>query len=172
MVCQAVFNPQNALYVACPNDCRRFFPNPASEVDPLHLEYFSFSGRDVSLEDIHDADPCLYNSCKKILEMDAEMLDSDALVLTFVREELGSGEIVELCAGGKSISVNSRNREDYVDLLIRHHFVTSISEQVAHFAKGFSDMLCQPLLHKFFSLELEDLDRMLHGSESAVSVED
>ncbi|THG11425.1 hypothetical protein TEA_017130 [Camellia sinensis var. sinensis] len=126
----AVFNPQNALYVACPNDCRRFFPNPASEVDPLHLEYFSFSGRDVSLEDIHDADPCLYNSCKKILEMDAEMLDSDALVLTFVREELGSGEIVELCAGGKSISVNSRNREDYVDLLIRHHSVTSISEQI------------------------------------------
>ncbi|CAL5344384.1 unnamed protein product [Camellia sinensis] len=100
---EAVFNPQNALYVACPNDCRRFFPNP---------------------------DPCLYNSCKKILEMDAEMLDSDALVLTFVREELGSGEIVELCAGGKSISVNSRNREDYVDLLIRHHFVTSISEQI------------------------------------------
>ncbi|KAI8000104.1 E3 ubiquitin-protein ligase UPL5 [Camellia lanceoleosa] len=201
MVCQAIFNPQNALYVACPNDCRRFFPNPASGVDPLHLEYFSFSGRvialalmhnvqvgivfdrvfflqlagkDVSLEDIHDADPCLYNSCKKILEMDAEMLDSDALGLTFVREELGSREIVELCAGGKSISVNSRNREDYVDLLIRHHFVTSISEQVAHFAKGFSDMLCQPLLHKFFfrSLELEDLDWMLHGSESAVSVED
>ncbi|KAL7213709.1 hypothetical protein ACSBR2_016272 [Camellia fascicularis] len=201
MVCQAIFNPQNALYVACPNDHRRFFPNPTSNVDPLHLEYFSFSGRvialalmhkvqvgivfdrvffvqlagkDVSLEDIHDADPCLYNSCKKILEMDAEMVDSDALGLTFVGEELGSGNIVELCAGGKSISVNSRNREEYVDLLIRHHFVTSISEQVAHFAKGFSDMLCHPLLHKFFfrSLELEDLDWMLHGSESAVSVED
>ncbi|CAL5344397.1 unnamed protein product [Camellia sinensis] len=203
MVCQAIFNPQNALYVACPNDRRRFFPNPVSKVDPLHLEYFSFSGRvialalmhkvqvgivfdrvfflqlagkDVSLEDIQDADPCLYNSCKKILEMDAEMVDSDALGLTFVREveELGSRKIVELCDGGKSISVNSRNREEYVDLLIRHHFVTSISEQVTHFAKGFSDMLCQPLLHKFFfrSLELEDLDWMLHGSESAISVED
>ncbi|CAL5410404.1 unnamed protein product [Camellia sinensis] len=136
--------------------------------------FLQLAGKDVSLEDIHDADPCLYNSCKKILEMDAEMLDSDALGLTFVREEFGSRVIVELCAGGKSISVNSRNREDYVDLLIRHHFVTSISEQVAHFAKGFSDMLCQPLLHKFFfrSLELEDLDWMLHGSESAVSVED
>ncbi|CAL5346191.1 unnamed protein product [Camellia sinensis] len=174
-----------------------------SKVDPLHLEYFSFSGRvialalmhkvqvgivfdrvfflqlagkDISLEDIHDADPCLFNSCNKILEMDAEMVDSDALGLTFVREveELGSRKIVELCAGGKSISVNSRNREEYVDLLIRHQFVTSISEQVAHFAKGFSDVLCQPLLHKFFfrSLELEDLDWMQHGSESAISVED
>ncbi|KAI4296004.1 hypothetical protein L6164_035994 [Bauhinia variegata] len=28
LVCQAIFNPQNALFVACPNDRRRFFPNP------------------------------------------------------------------------------------------------------------------------------------------------
>lgn len=28
LVCQAIFNPQNALFLACPNDRRRFFPNP------------------------------------------------------------------------------------------------------------------------------------------------
>lgn len=28
LVCQAIFNPQNALFVACPKDRRRFFPNP------------------------------------------------------------------------------------------------------------------------------------------------
>lgn len=28
LVCQAIFNPQNALFVACPNDRRRFYPNP------------------------------------------------------------------------------------------------------------------------------------------------
>lgn len=33
LVCQAIFNPQNALFVACPNDRRRFFPNPG--MDPL-----------------------------------------------------------------------------------------------------------------------------------------
>ncbi|KAL6992896.1 HECT-type E3 ubiquitin transferase [Sarracenia purpurea var. burkii] len=203
LVCQAIFNPQNTLFVACPNDRRRFFPNPASKVDPLHLEYFRFSGRVIalalmhkvqvgivfdrvfflqlagkyiSLEDIHDADPCLYNSCKRILEMDAEMVDSDALSLTFVREveELGSRKIVELCPGGKSIAVNSKNREEYVDHLIQHRFVTSIAEQVAQFAQGFADVLCNSKLQKFFfrSLELEDLDWMLHGSESAISVED
>ncbi|XP_052203229.1 E3 ubiquitin-protein ligase UPL5 isoform X2 [Diospyros lotus] len=202
LVCQEIFNPQNALFIACPNDRRRFFPNPASKVDPLHLEYFSFSGRVialalmhkvqvglvldrvfflqlagkyVSLEDIHDADPCLYSSCKKILEMDAEMVDSDALGLTFVLEveQLGHRKIVELCPGGKNVAVNSQNREDYVDLLIQHRFVTSISEQVARFAQGFSDILCNSELQKFFqSLELEDLDWMLHGSESVISIED
>ena len=28
LVCQAIFDPRNALFVACPNDRRRFFPNP------------------------------------------------------------------------------------------------------------------------------------------------
>ncbi|CAN6690237.1 unnamed protein product [Malus baccata var. baccata] len=204
LVCQAIFNPQNALFVACPNDCRRFYPNPASKVDPLHLEYFTFAGRVIalalmhkvqvgivfdrvffqqlagdtylSLEDIRDADPFLYNSCKQILEMDAKVIDSDALVLTFVREveELGFRKTVELCPAGESIVVNSKNRGEYVNLLIQHRFVTSISEQVSHFAQGFADILCGSRLQSIFfrSLELEDLDWMLHGSESAISVED
>ncbi|KAJ1427147.1 Ubiquitin-like domain superfamily [Sesbania bispinosa] len=128
LVCQALFNPQNALFVACPTDQRRFFPNP------------------------------------------------DALGLTFVREveELGHRKVVELCPGGKNIVVNSKNRGKYVDLLIQDRFVTSTSEQVSHFAKGFADILSNSKLQQFFfqSLELEDLDWMLHGSEDTISVED
>ncbi|KAG8385825.1 hypothetical protein BUALT_Bualt03G0085500 [Buddleja alternifolia] len=203
LVCQAIFNPQNALFVACPNDRRRFFPNPASKVDPLHLEYFSFSGRVialalmhkvqigivfdrvfftqlagniVTLEDIRDADPYLYSSCKQILEMDPEAVDQDALGLTFVHEieELGSRKVVELCPGGRSLVVNSKNREKYVDALIQHRFVITIAEQVAHFVQGFSDIMsCKRLQRAFFQcLEPEDLDWMLHGRESAISVDD
>uniref|UniRef100_A0A2P2JSA9 HECT-type E3 ubiquitin transferase n=1 Tax=Rhizophora mucronata TaxID=61149 RepID=A0A2P2JSA9_RHIMU len=203
LVAQAIFNPQNALFVACPNDRRRFYPNPASKVDPMHLDYFTFSGRvialalmhrvqmgivldrvfflqlagkNISLEDTQDADPCFYNSCKQILEMDAEFIDSDALGLTFIREveELGSRRVVELCPGGKGIVVNSQNRAKYVNLLIEHRFVTSISQQVHKFAQGFGDILSTSRLQKFFfqSLELEDLDWMLHGSERPIDVED
>ncbi|KAF8031843.1 hypothetical protein BT93_D0916 [Corymbia citriodora subsp. variegata] len=203
LVCQAIFNQQNPLFVACPNDRRRFYPNPASTVEPLHLKYFNFSGRmiglalmhkvqvgivldrvfflqlggySISLEDIRDADPCMYNSCKQILEMDAEFIDSDALGLTFVKEveELGLRRVVELCDGGKGIVVNSKNRNDYVDLLIKHRFVTSISQQVTDFAQGFGDVLSDVRLQKLFfqSLELEDIDQMLRGSENDISVED
>ncbi|XP_073026082.1 E3 ubiquitin-protein ligase UPL5-like [Primulina eburnea] len=203
LVCQAIFNPQNALFLACPNDCRRFFPNPASKMDPLHLKYFRFSGRvialalmhrvqvgivfdrvffsllagyGISLEDIRDADPYLYSSCKKILEMDAEAVDQDALGLTFVHEieEMGSMKIVELCPGGKSLVVDSKNRERYVDSLIQHRFVVAISEQVSHFAQGFADIMSSRQLQRsfFYCLEPEDLDRMLYGSESAISVDD
>ncbi|KAI3456542.1 hypothetical protein Pfo_013205 [Paulownia fortunei] len=203
LVCQAIFNPQNALFVACPNDRRRFFPNPASKVDPLHLEYFSFSGKvialalmhkvqvgivfdrvffsqlaghTITLEDIRDADPYLYSSCKQILDMDSEAIDQDALGLTFVHEieELGTRKVVELCPGGRSMVVNSKNRRQYVDSLIQHRFVIAIAEQVAHFAQGFADIMsCRRLQRSFFQcLDPEDLDLMLHGSESAISVDD
>ncbi|MCL7046090.1 hypothetical protein MKW94_023616 [Papaver nudicaule] len=202
-VCQAIFNPQNALFVACPDDNRRFYPNPASDVNPFHLEYFHFCGRiialslvykvqvgilfdrtfilqlageAVSLEDARDADPLFYSSCKKILEMDTDLLDSDALGLTFVTdiEKFGSRTSVELCPGGNSIALNSKNREAYVNLLVQHRFVNSVSRQVKKFAKGFSEILCDAsLLALFFrSLEHEDLDRMLHGSDRAICVED
>lgn len=38
LVCQAIFNPQNALFVACPNDRRRFFPNPGKFHRKLDFE--------------------------------------------------------------------------------------------------------------------------------------
>ncbi|MCL7045142.1 hypothetical protein MKW94_026408 [Papaver nudicaule] len=202
-VCQAICNPQNALFLACPDDNRRFFPNPASDVNPLHLKYFHFFGRVIALslvykvqvgilfdrtfflqlagktvylEDMRDADPLYYSSCKKILQMDTDMLDSDALGLTFVREieKLGSRTTVELCPAGNTIALNSKNREAYVNLLIRHRFVNSVSHQVNNFAKGFSEILRDASLLEFFfwSLEHEDLDRMLHGSDKAICVED
>ncbi|MCL7044305.1 hypothetical protein MKW94_012246 [Papaver nudicaule] len=202
-VCQAICNPHSALFVACPDDNRRFFPNPASDVNPLHLEYFHFCGRvialslvykvqvgilfdrtfflqlagaTISLEDVRHADPFFYSSCKKILEMDTDLLDSDALGLTFVRdiEMLGSRTTVELCPGGNGIALNSNNRESFVNLLIQDRFVNSVSRQVKKFAEGFSEILCDASLLAFFfrSLEHEDLDRMLHGSDRAICVKD
>ncbi|KAK9051783.1 hypothetical protein SSX86_028411 [Deinandra increscens subsp. villosa] len=203
LVCQEIFNPQNALFIACPNDRRRFFPNPASKVDPLHLKYFKFAGRvialalmhkiqvgimfdrtfflqlagmKISLEDIKDADPYFYSSCKQILEMDPVIVDQDVLGLTFVHEieELGSMKVVELFANGKNIVVNSRNRKEYVELLIQYRFVTSVAKQVVKFAKGYADIVGDEKIQKliFKTLESEDHDGMLHGSESIISVED
>ncbi|KAM3283465.1 E3 ubiquitin-protein ligase UPL5-like [Capsicum chacoense] len=200
LVCQAIFNPRNSLFVACPNDRGRFFPDPDSKVNPAHLEYFRFSGRmialalmhgvrievvfdrvfflqlsgkGVSLQDIRDADPILYNSYKQILDMDPEMVDQDVLGLTFVTEleVLGSRKEIELCPNGKDTVMDSKNREVYVSLLIKHRFVTSIAEQVEYFAKGFEDLISPSRAQSFFRcLYLDDLDLML-GGRSDVSIE-
>ncbi|KAI0519551.1 hypothetical protein KFK09_007001 [Dendrobium nobile] len=203
LVCHAIFSPQHVLFLSCPNNPRRFFPNPGSDVDSLHLKYFSFvgrvialalmhkiqigitfdrafflqlSGKTITLEDIQDADPFLYMSCKKILWMDDDILDSDVLGLTFVREieAHDSHRTVELCPGGMKIVVNSRNRKEYVALLIQNCFVTSIAEQIHHFSQGFSDIFSETKLHKLFfrSLDVEDFNKLLGGSDDAINVND
>lgn len=138
--------------------------------------FLQLAGRAISLEDIRDADPYLYSSCKQILEMDPDAIDQDALGLTFIHEveELGTRKVIELCPGGKSMVVNSKNRGEYVDFLIYQRFVKAISEQVSNFAKGLiSIMNCKRIQRSFFQcLDLEDLDGMLHGSENAISVDD
>nr|CAD1831238.1 unnamed protein product [Ananas comosus var. bracteatus] len=201
-----VFSPDrelNVLFLACPSDRRRFFPNPASSTDSMNLEYFKFSGRlialalmhevqigitfdrtfflqlagkPITLEDVKDADPFLYLSCKWILDMDPDLVDSDALGLTFSRdvEVLGSIKNAELGTGGKDTVVNRSNREYYVNLLIKHSFVTSVAYQVEQFARGFADILSDRTHQRLFfeSLELEDVDRLLYGSNGAVSLTD
>lgn len=171
-------------------------------MNPLHLEYFNFAGRmialvlahniqvgimfdrtfylqlagtDISLEDIKDADPYFYSSCRQILDMDPVLLDEDALALTFVNEveELGSMKVIELISNGKNIIVNSRNRKDYVELLIQHRFLTCVADQLTEFAKGFSEIVGNEQIQKlvFQTLEFEDLDGILRG-KITISVQD
>lgn len=201
MVSQALFSPQQVLFLPCPNDQRRFYLNGTSAVDPLNLKYFIFSGRliglalmhkvqvgivldrtlflhlagrSITLEDIAAADPVTYASCKRILEMGAA--DIDDLTLTFSRDvhTLGSRRTIELCPGGQDIPVNIINRQHYIDLLIKNIFVDSISDQLANFAKGFSDILVNPKLQKVFfgCLDLEDFDQMLGGSNTNINLKD
>ncbi|KAI3852606.1 hypothetical protein MKX03_025704 [Papaver bracteatum] len=202
MIFQQLFDPKGSLFLACPSDCRRFFPNPAP-VERRHHNYFAFAGRVIalalmhkvqvgisfdrvfflqlagrviSLEDIRDADPVLYKSWKTILVMDADVADKDVLGLTFVWEfeEFGSRRVVELCPGGNTITVNSKNRAKYVELLIQHCFVKSIAEKLSYFTRCFGDILRERGFQKIFfqSLELKDLDLILLGSDEAISVED
>ncbi|KAI3850408.1 hypothetical protein MKW92_007087 [Papaver armeniacum] len=106
LVCQALFHPDNSLFLACPSDRRRG----------------SFTGRCTLCA------PFLYSSCKRILEMDADLVDSDIMGLTFINEteEFGFKRVVD------------NNREEYIRLLIQNCFVKPISDKVAYFARAIS----------------------------------
>ncbi|KAI3857642.1 hypothetical protein MKW98_028906 [Papaver atlanticum] len=202
LVSQALFNPEYSLFVECPEDRRRFFPSTA-KVTSQQLKFYHLCGRvialalmhkvelgiafdrvfflqlaeeNISLEDIKCADPIMYKSCKDILEMDADLVDSDVMGLTFVREieDFGSRKTVELCPGGMNIVVNSNNREQYVHLLIQHIFVKSISAKVANFARGFGAILCKQKVAKNFfqGIKLKGLDSVLRGSDKPICVKD
>ncbi|KAI5080078.1 hypothetical protein GOP47_0005557 [Adiantum capillus-veneris] len=202
LVCKEIFDPENALFLSCPNDPRRVFPNPASNMNPEHLNLFRFSGQVIALalmhkvqvnvvfssiffkqlaglsmswEDVKDADPVLYQSCKKILELDPELVDMDILGLTFVHEfeELGMLKTVELCDGGKDMVVDSGNRILYVELLVKHRFVTCVQKQVKCFCQGFSDLLLNGSVQQFLqAMEPSDLELMLFGKDANICMED
>ncbi|MCD7458341.1 hypothetical protein HAX54_037956 [Datura stramonium] len=87
--------------------------------------------------------------------------------------ELGPRKVVELCPGGKDIVVNSKNRKKYINLLIQYRLVTSIAQQITHFSQGFAHITTLSVQASLFrSLDLEDLDKMLDGSGSDISVKD
>ncbi|KAG8047727.1 hypothetical protein GUJ93_ZPchr0008g12061 [Zizania palustris] len=205
LVCQALFTQHRSLFSACPHDKRRFFLNPAPVMDRTHLKYCKFAGQivglalmheiqvgvffdktlflqlagePVTLDDIADADPFFHQSCVKILEMDPDVVDSDALGLTFVRQVEAPGsrvrKITELIPGGMDIVVNSKNRSKYIALLVQDQFVNSTNDSLTHFAEGFGSMLIKEnyRIDFFQSLVLEDFDMMLGGSHSAIDVED
>ncbi|KAG5584725.1 hypothetical protein H5410_045159 [Solanum commersonii] len=177
LVCEVIFNPQNALFVSCPNDGRRFFPNPA-----LHLDYFVFSGRIIALALLHRVQISIAFDRVLFLQLAGEDISfedirdwlqedtEDILGLTFVCDgkELGSRKVVELCPNGKNMIVNSQNRDNYVNLLVKHRFVTSI----ARFSDIIIDRRLRESFYRILDHENEDLNRMLHGSTTTISVED
>ncbi|KAH7424833.1 hypothetical protein KP509_11G027100 [Ceratopteris richardii] len=202
LICREIFNPQNALFKSCSSDGRRVFPNPASSINPGHLMYFRFCGRVIALalmhrvqvnvafstaffkqlagcpvswKDTRDTDPVFYESCLKVLDMDAKEVDADALGLTFVYEEVELGQIktVELCSGGKNLPVNSENRLLYLEYLVEQRFVNSVAEQVKSFSQGFSELLSTGSMEHFLQgLEVEDFNLILHGNEQFICLED
>ncbi|XP_021617421.1 E3 ubiquitin-protein ligase UPL5 isoform X2 [Manihot esculenta] len=53
-LCQAIFKPQNLLFLACPNDPTKFYPNPELKLEPLHFDCFEFSGKVIALALMHE----------------------------------------------------------------------------------------------------------------------
>ncbi|KAI3969323.1 hypothetical protein MKW92_008748 [Papaver armeniacum] len=83
----------------------------------------------------------MYRSCKKILEMDDDFVDSDAMMLTFVweTEDSGSRETVELCPGGSNIVQRPRKNffrcielKDLDCVLLGSNLPISVKDWKAH----------------------------------------
>lgn len=134
--------------------------------------FLRLAGRDIKLDDIIDADPSLHASCKKILEMDADLVDSDALGLTFSREvgASTSTKSIELFQGGKDVVVTSTNRCEYIRLLIQDTFMSCTIRQLCNFSAEFGSMFINRALPNVFfeSLDVKDFDQMLGGNNGAI----
>ncbi|GJE96532.1 ubiquitin-protein ligase [Phanerochaete sordida] len=188
-----MFNPFYCLFEYSAHDNYTLQINPASGVNPEHLNYFKFIGRclglgifhrrfldayfitafykmilrkKVTLVDLESVDAELHRGLTWMLENDI----TDVIDETFTTTEERFGEMVtvELKAGGADVPVTEENKKEYVDCVVEYRISRRVKEQFEAFMSGFSELIPQDLINVFDERELE----LLIGGMSEIDVDD
>ncbi|KIJ69476.1 hypothetical protein HYDPIDRAFT_179279 [Hydnomerulius pinastri MD-312] len=188
-----MFNPFYCLFEYSAHDNYTLQINPASGVNPEHLNYFKFIGRclglgifhrrfldayfivsfykmilkkKVTLSDLESVDAELHRGLTWMLDNDI----TDVIDETFTTTEERFGELVtiELKPGGADVTVTEENKKDYVDCVVEYRISKRVKEQFEAFMSGFSELIPQELITVFDERELE----LLIGGMSEIDVDD
>ncbi|TFK42897.1 hypothetical protein BDQ12DRAFT_644804 [Crucibulum laeve] len=188
-----MFNPFYCLFEYSAHDNYTLQINPASGVNPEHLNYFKFIGRclglgifhrrfldayfivsfykmilkkKVTLSDLESVDAELHRGMTWMLENDI----TDIIDETFTTTEERFGEMVtiELKPGGEDVPVTEDNKKEYVELVVEYRISKRVKEQFEAFMSGFSELIPQDLITVFDERELE----LLIGGMSEIDVDD
>ncbi|KAI0030488.1 hypothetical protein K488DRAFT_54121, partial [Vararia minispora EC-137] len=188
-----MFNPSYGLFEYSAHDNYTLQINPASGINPEHLDYFKFIGRCLGLAIFHhrflDAYfvPSIYKMIlgKKVNLKDLEAVDyelykgltwmlendiTDVLDETFSTTEDRFGELVtiELKPGGEAVSVTEANKAEYVELLVEYRIARRVRDQFSAFLEGFGEAIPLELVKVFDENELE----LLIGGVSEIDMDD
>lgn len=188
-----MFNPFYCLFEYSAHDNYTLQINPASGVNPEHLNYFKFIGRclglgifhrrfldayfitafykmilkkKVAIADLESVDAELYRGLTWMLDNDI----TDVIDETFTTTEERFGEMVtvELKPGGADVPVTEENKKDYVSAIVEYRISKRVKEQFDAFMSGFSELIPQDLVNVFDERELE----LLIGGMSEIDVDD
>ena len=181
LLSKEMFNPNYMLFTLAKNGTT-YTPNSDSgKFNTDHLKHFEFIGRIIAkaiydgimidcyftrsfykiisntpltYHDMEDYDPEYYNSLKWLLENDITGMDV-YLTYSFVHDNLGQIEIIDLIENGRNIEVNEENKFDYVQKLCYAKLFDTIKPQVESFLKGFYEIIPLKLISIFDYRELE-----------------
>ena len=106
------------------------------------------------LNDLEAVDPGMYRSLRYVLSN----LDTEDLYLTFsYQEELPFGEVrtISLVKEGQQIAVNNKNKQKYVDLMVKSRMSHDIDKQTLALVSGVKEIVPVKMLKRFDATELE-----------------
>jgi len=181
LVTDQCFNVDFGLfeYSGVDNICYQI--NPSSGIaNELHEQYFLFLGRvigkalfdqqiirahvtqpifkhilgwPITMEDIEFIDPQVYRSLQDIEACE----DIEDLYLDFTTniEVFGETQTIPLKPGGEEIDVTNYNRQEYMQLKMKHIMLDRTKSQLAHFLRGVYDVIPEIWLSIFDYRELE-----------------
>uniref|UniRef100_A0A336KI16 E3 ubiquitin-protein ligase n=1 Tax=Culicoides sonorensis TaxID=179676 RepID=A0A336KI16_CULSO len=176
-----VLNPMYCLFEYANKNNYSLQINPASYVNPDHLQYFKFIGRFIATalyhgrfiysgftmpfykrmlnkklttKDIETIDPEFYNSLVWVRDNN---IDECGLELWFSVDFEVLGQIIhhELKENGDKEKVNEENKEEYIGLMTEWRMTRGIEEQTKTFLDGFNEVVPLEWLKYFDERELE-----------------
>ncbi|KAH9487763.1 WW domain containing E3 ubiquitin protein ligase 1 [Bulinus truncatus] len=176
-----VLNPMYCLFEYASNSNYSLQINPASSINPDHLQYFKFIGRFIAMALYHgkfiDSGFTLpfYKRMlnKKLTIKDLETIDAEFYQsLLWVKENniedcglelyfcadfeiLGKVEQHDLKPGGSDIKVTEENKEEYLNLMTNWRFTRGVEDQTKAFLEGFNEVVPLQWLQYFDERELE-----------------
>jgi len=116
--------------------------------------------KDVTLDDIADADPVMYRSLSYIKDM-KKGVDSLDLTFSAAKDEAGGSEssvakteVVDLVEGGRDVEVTDHNKDDYIDCMVNHLTRGRLRRQAALTREGIESCVPRELLSSFSEREL------------------
>ncbi|XP_014213133.1 E3 ubiquitin-protein ligase Su(dx) [Copidosoma floridanum] len=176
-----VLNPMYCLFEYANKSNYSLQINPASYVNPDHLNYFKFIGRFIAMalyhgrfiysgftmpfykrmlnkklimKDIESIDPEFYKSLVWIKDNN---IDECGLELYYSVDFEILGQVIhhELKEGGDKIKVVEENKEEYIRLMTEWRMTRGIEEQTKAFLEGFNSVVPLEWLKYFDERELE-----------------
>ncbi|XP_052865035.1 E3 ubiquitin-protein ligase Su(dx) [Anopheles cruzii] len=176
-----VLNPMYCLFEYANKNNYSLQINPASYVNPDHLQYFKFIGRFIAMalyhgrfiysgftmpfykrmlnkklttKDIESIDPEFYNS---LIWVRDNSIDECGLELWFSVDFEVLGQIIhhELKENGDKERVTEENKEEYISLMTEWRMTRGIEEQTKTFLDGFNEVVPLEWLKYFDERELE-----------------
>ncbi|CRL01599.1 CLUMA_CG014414, isoform A [Clunio marinus] len=176
-----VLNPMYCLFEYANKSNYSLQINPASYVNPDHLQYFKFIGRFIAMalyhgrfiysgftmpfykrmlnkklttKDIESIDPEFYNSLVWVRDNN---IDECGLELWFSVDFEVLGQIIhhELKDNGDKEKVSEENKEEYLSLMTEWRMTRGIEEQTKTFLEGFNEVVPLEWLKYFDERELE-----------------
>ncbi|KAL5279465.1 WWP1 family protein [Megaselia abdita] len=176
-----VLNPMYCLFEYANKNNYSLQINPASYVNPDHLQYFKFIGRFIAMalyhgrfiysgftmpfykrmlnkkltiKDIETIDPEFYNS---LIWVKDNNIDECGLELWFSVDFEVLGQIIhhELKEGGEKVKVTEENKEEYISLMTDWRMTRGIEQQTKTFLEGFNEVVPLEWLKYFDERELE-----------------
>ncbi|XP_026667255.1 E3 ubiquitin-protein ligase Su(dx) isoform X2 [Ceratina calcarata] len=189
-----VLNPMYCLFEYANKNNYSLQINPASYVNPDHLQYFKFIGRFIAMalyhgrfiysgftmpfykrmlnkklvmKDIESIDPEFY---KSLVWTKENNIDECSLELYYSVDFEILGQVIhhELKEGGDKVRVVEENKEEYIRLMTEWRMTRGIEDQTKAFLEGFNSVVPLEWLKYFDERELE---LMLCGMQE-IDVED